>query len=481
MKRETSNVNPHQSNQHSRFTFDVSHLSQRFQPTDYFIPGLTQLHLQAAKHFFRRCGFYLDVFEGKDISFEKAFERYGKAFKRRDIRIWRLTLLDGIDFDSPDSYISFGTFQIRRFSHEGLAAILGNRVNQVFYPSATIDVKRLEGYWFLSMTCTQSFPQSDDGYEGFLKRLADYWPRRDHIEPEYKYFTEKLPFGPPQQILTLFPWHKHMVGGEEEWGRSAWLTDFLPLSIETHYDFLSAPHVAPLLPQLMVNPKVYELPTGEQIEDERRTIWINLDENQTQHFKVCIKHLEDLFHCLKPKEYRWEFVERGLAYFVKASRSTGLEQLLWNIVTMEAMLGESKATKNASAKFKQRINMILRNKSIKKNGKRTTPLEDLYKFRNGLVHGKQFNDKDPVLVSHLTAAWDLARQTLLWSLHYLYAVQVGMSLGQECATVPSRDQLLKFLDGDNDARQTLHWLMDKLPPEFPHVREWIEQCSELST
>jgi hypothetical protein len=454
----------------------IKHTSSAF-PAQFHTrdEGLTR---QAAQHFFRRCAFYLAVFEGKEINIEKAFERYVKAFQKQDIPIWRLTLLDGLDFVCPDSSMSFGTekhrFQIRRFSQDELAAVLGNRVNQVFYPSAAIDVRRFQGYWFLSTTCTQPLPQSDDEDDGFPKRLADSLARMDQIEPEYKRVAEEFPFGSPQQILALFPWPKHMVPGEEEWGRFAWLRDFLPFSIQTHYDFLSGPQPAPFLPGLLMDTRVYDFPTGEQIEDECRAIWINLDENETLRFKVFMGHLEGLFAVLKPKQYGWEFLERALTYFMKASRSTGLEQLLWHIVTMEVLLGETKATKNPNAQFKQRINKILRNKSIKKNGEKTTPIEELCKFRNDLIHGKRFNDDDPVLVSHLTAAWDLARKTLLWFLHYLCAVQVGMSLSQECATAPSRDQLLKLLDRDNHAHQTLRWLKDRLPPEFPHVREWWE-------
>ena len=47
--------------------------------------------------------------------------------------------------------------------------------------------------------------------------------------------------GSPQQILALFPWHRHMWPGEKEWGRFAWLRDFLPYGIETQYDVLSGP------------------------------------------------------------------------------------------------------------------------------------------------------------------------------------------------------------------------------------------------
>lgn len=110
----------------------INHTRSAFP--DQFHTRDDSLTRQAAQHFFRRCAFYLDVFEGKDLSLEKAFERYVKAFQKQDVRIWRLTLLDGIDFVSPDSCMNFGTFQIRCFSHEELAAILGNRMNAGLLP-----------------------------------------------------------------------------------------------------------------------------------------------------------------------------------------------------------------------------------------------------------------------------------------------------------------------------------------------------------
>jgi hypothetical protein len=65
--------------------------------------GITR---QADQHFFRRCAFYLDGFEGKDISIEKAFECHVKAFQKQDLPIRRLTPLDGLDFVSPASCMS---------------------------------------------------------------------------------------------------------------------------------------------------------------------------------------------------------------------------------------------------------------------------------------------------------------------------------------------------------------------------------------
>ena len=425
---------------------------------------------RAAQHFFRRCAFYLDVFEGKEISIEKVFERYVKAFQKQDILIWRLTLLDGIDFVSPNSCMSFGMekrrFQIRRFSQDELAAILGNRVNQVFYPSATIDVTRLQDYWFLSTTYTQPLPQSDDDDAGFLKRLVAYFSRMDQIEPEYKRVAEDFPFGSPQQILALFPWHKHMVVGETEFGRFAWLRDFLPFSIEKHYDFLSGPRPTPFLPELMMDTRIYDLPEGGQLEDERRAIWINLDESKTQHFKAFkkfIEHLEGLFAVLKPKQYGWEFLERALAYFMKALQSTGEERLLWDMTALDALLGENK-----SKILAKRIGVILGDTQSEKNDIQKD-FTSLYKFRSDLVHGNEFSDQ--VLVEYLTIAHIFARKTLLWFLHFLHALQISVSECHESANPPSRRQLLKLIDGDNDAHQTLRWLKDKRP-EFPQVQEW---------
>jgi hypothetical protein len=182
-----------------------------------------------------------------------------------------------------------------------------------------------------------------------------------------------------------------------------------------------------------------------------------------------MEHLEGLFAVLKPKEYGWEFLERGLAYFMKALQSTGEEQLLWHITALEALLGER--GEGATERLTRRISMILGGTDDERDsiGKE---FKKLYDFRCDLVHGNRF--KNLVLVEHLTRSHIFARKTLLWFLHFLQAVQTSISEHHKSGSLPSRHQLLKFLDGDNDAHQTLHWLMDKLPAEFPHVREWVE-------
>jgi Apea-like HEPN len=438
----------------------------QFAFPDQFHTRDASLARQAARHFFRRCAFYLNVFEGKDIGIEMAFGRYVKAFQKRDIAIRRLTLLDGIDFVCPDSCISFGKFQIRRFSHEELAAILGNRVNQVFYPSATIDVKRLQGYWFLSTTSTQSFPQPDDD-DSVLRRLGSYLCRRNHIDPEYEGFA-KL-FGTPEQILALFPWHKHLDPQimEDEWGRFMWPQDFLPFTFEVNCDLLSSPQTAPDLSLLQLK-EIFDPTAGEEIGKER-VIWFDVDKEGTCQFKCFVRYMEDLLHAVKPQECGWEFLEVAMGYFMKAFRSSGLEQLLWNITVIESLLGEDSV--GLKDRLARGLSTILGNTKHEQEDVRKR-FRDLYDFRCDLVHGNKF--KKQVFVKHLSTARLFARDTLVWFLHYLYAAQPSISDKQATASVPSRHVLLMNLDMDKSTREPLRLLMDRLPPEFPNVQGWRE-------
>jgi hypothetical protein len=130
----------------------------------------------------------------------------------------------------------------------------------------------------------------------------------------------------------------------------------------------SSPSAAPHLRGLQTGIGV-DSNTGEEIEHPE--IWLRLDEEGTNQFKAFVLRMEKLFDVLKPQTLGWDFLERALAYFMKASHSMGLEQLLWHIITMEALLGESENSKGANNRFKNRINMTLGKKNrSKQSGKK---------------------------------------------------------------------------------------------------------------
>jgi len=403
---------------------------------------------EAVQNFFCRSGFYLGIFEGKGINAEGTFEKYVGAFQADKIQVTYLTLLEGVQFASTSSCMNFSTFQIRRFSAEELADIAGNPINRIFYPQSVIDVERLQGYWFLSTTRPHPRPHP-------LRTFATLdWNMIGRIKPEYQNDSKEFRSGSPHQLLAPFAWED---GNIDEFGRGA--CD-LPLVLGFDNDLISFPAAAPSLSGLPAGIRV-DPDTGE--ESEHPAIWMRLDEEETDQLKAFVLRMEKLFGVLKPQALGWDFLKRALAYFMKASRSRGMDQI-----------GESENSKGAIEHLKNRVSQVLRNKSIKKNHRKTTPRKELYEFRNTLVHGKRFNDADPVLRSHLAKARTLARKTLLWSLHYLYTVQVSMSKSQEGANVPSRDQLLKILDEYEKTQQSPNWLMNSLPVGFPYVQGWIE-------
>ena len=165
---------------------------------------------EAVKHFFRRSDFYLGIFEGKSINTEGIFEKYVAAFQDDRIQVTYLTLLEGVRFTSSTSCMNFNTFQIRRFSAEELADMAGNQVNQIFYPWAVIDAKRLHDYWLLSITRPE--PRSHP-----LRTLDPLdWTMIDWVKPEYQSAIEEFQFGSPRQILALFAWEDWDV---DEFGR----------------------------------------------------------------------------------------------------------------------------------------------------------------------------------------------------------------------------------------------------------------------
>ena len=306
---------------------------------------------EAVQNFFRRSGFYLDAFTGKDINVEGALERYVTAFQDDKTEVTCLTLLEGVEFTSSVSSLNFNTFQIRRFSAEELAGIVGNRINQIFYPQAVIDIKRLQDYWFLSTTHPQ--PRSHP-----IRTLDTLdWSRVGQIDPYYQSGAEELRFGSPNQILTIFAWEEW---DEIEFGRGP--CD-LPLVLRFDDDLLSSPAPPPKLSHLQTS--IWVNPDTEE-EIEYPAIWLRLDAEGTDEFKTFMQRIEHLFGSLGPLALEWQFLEIGLAYYMKALQSTGLEQLLWHITALEALLGEK--GERITERLARRISMILKTtKAERKN------------------------------------------------------------------------------------------------------------------
>jgi len=414
---------------------------------------------QAVKNFFRRSGYYVDVYDGKIANVDATFRSYLDAFQRSEVRTTYLALMEFVQFHGQS--MDFETFQIRRFAADELEVICRNRVNEVFYPWATIDVKKSQAYWFIYFT-EQSARSPVDLLDTPIEDPREFYL----IRRRYTHYPKTLEL--ILQQLALFDWQ--LVWSEEpsvenelekEWGRF-----WIPFVFRVDDNLLGSPEVAPDLSGLAIDWATNA--RGEEIEVPG--IGIILDEPATEAFKAFIRRAGDLLRCLRVKQKGWEFLEVALAYFIKAFfTAEGFEQMLWHITTLEALLGEK--GEGLTERLARRIASILgRSENERKDIRKQ--FKELYDFRSDLVHGSSFQKL--VYVGHLRNARNLARRTLFWFLHYLHYIQARFSSSQLTKGVPTREEILALIDLDPHSRLRLGQLIDNLPPEFPHVSEWME-------
>ncbi len=234
-------------------------------------------------------------------------------------------------------------------------------------------------------------------------------------------------------------------------------------------NLLTHPTFIPELPRRLGTDPILD-GTGEEI-GEMPAVYIPLDENETDSFKAFIQHIGSLFDSLETKDDEWKFLDTALAYFIKAfSTEYGdLEELLWHITVLEALLGEE--GEGITERLAGRIASIL-GKTKKERKDLRKEFKRLYEIRSDLVHGNL--PENQTYLGYLREARSLARRTLLWFLHYLAHIQVEIVQGQATESVPTRKDILKLLDLDKNSRLHISRIIDSIPQDFPCVSKWVE-------
>lgn len=407
---------------------------------------------EAVKNFFRRSGYYIDTFEGKSVHDDAALDRYREAFQRREVEISYLALMEYVHF-AEDS-MNFSTFEIRRFGADELDSIFQNKISEVFYPWAAVDVGQLQDYWFVCVR--EVLPARQIG------KIKIPWDEISRVDIRYTAWPKAIEAVLKQ--LALFNWRE--VEGAEKDLETGWRGFCVPFVLRLSDHLLDSPWLSPDFSRLEKRP-VIDSDTGEEVGEEPLT-YISVNGKGTDEFKGFIQGVNDLMCRLRPREKDWEFLDVAVGFFIKAFFAEGLEQMLWHITTLEALLGE-KGT-GVIARLAGRIASIL---GKGEHEKTTVKKEftELYSFRSDLVHGNRF--KKEVYVGHLRNARDQARETLLWFLHYLDWVQTEISANLPAEGIPTRGEILSLIDLDEHGRNRLGWLVKILPSDFPSVRSWL--------
>lgn len=355
----------------------------------------------------------------------------------------------------PEQPLTFDNFTIRSFSEEELIALLKQRTCKLFYPWAVVDTYKLSRFWMV--VCTEEKPIS---HSGLL-----LWGEK--IKPKYSPFSGKLKNA--FRILSLYKWREqystdeNLLLSEDAGGLlSLNICPSLPFAIQIPNGCLDNPPPAPDLSDLAMEPTVDNF--GEEV-GEHPYIAFDLSGSETE-FRDFVKSIDALVEKIKQVP-QWQFIDVALSFMEKGFRDSGLEQLLWHITAIEALVGED--VSGLTNLLRDRVSFALaKTPAEKKKVKRV--FEKLYDLRSDYMHGNE-QLLDPKVVHHdLAQAREMARQTTIWMLSYLNHVLAASAKNQ--IPLPCRSTLLSIMDLNEQSRTETANLLSCLPKEFPMISQF---------
>jgi hypothetical protein len=411
----------------------------------------------ALRTFLRRSGYYLDLSEGKTLAHEDVIRRLADACRRQSKQVTYLAPMEYLYLGCD--LMTFKRFMIRRFQKAELEGMLQQSVNEVFYPWAYVrDVGKLT--WYSMIVVSEAEP---------MDRVASLGAGLAELGKITLRYTRYPGIASALQHLTLVDWEAPRAQGPghtpAEWEQ--WERFSVPFVMRLTDDLLSAPAQAPDLSILTTEP-VFNPYTGEE-EGERPSSSIHLNEKESEGLRSYLERIEDLLERVMPHSATWPFFERAQGFVTKAFFTYELEQLLWHMAALEALLGENR--EGITDRIARRIGSILgptaaEQKAIRKQFK------ELYDFRSDLVHGDEFGKQ--IWEGHLRDARNLTRRVMLWFLHLMASIEPQVLPGERPAALPNREELLLLLDLESSARARVSGLLTGVPAGFPHVTSWIE-------
>jgi hypothetical protein len=180
-----------------------------------------------------------------------------------------------------------------------------------------------------------------------------------------------------------FEWAQNPFGKEDV--NEGWPNFEIPFVLQVRDDLLHTPRKAPDLSEF----ESYDLAsyphlTLQEERGEGPDPWITLDEAETHAFERFVRHVHDLLRKVRPwrgswaivRPDAWQFLDIALANLMRAFSASGVDQLFWHVIALEALLrGKGDGGTNRLA---QRVAWILaetadeRTRSCSKSGKSTT-------------------------------------------------------------------------------------------------------------
>ena len=210
----------------------------------------------------RRSGFYIKMLEKKLHDPSEEFEKYVRVFKSSERKISYLALLEYVSFEQDD--IDCGHFQIKRFSRDELDAVLGNSINEIFYPRAAVKLEEIKDYWFIYFEQTGSAPEIGRSHSfGLL-----ICPLTTYYRVKMRYSPLSEPFESVIKPLVLFDWQtdywRRKPADEKEEKATGWMGFNIPFVLKVTDNLYEPPFPAPSLEKLEKELK-FVTENGEEI------------------------------------------------------------------------------------------------------------------------------------------------------------------------------------------------------------------------
>lgn len=414
------------------------------------------------QNFFRRTGYYTNKFDGSDTPCD-LFERYEAAFQRRSVQTMYLAPMEFVEFVKPE--LKFSGFEIRRFDRKELEEIVGNGVNRVFYPYAFLDkdtLDALQGYWFVVGRDAEEVRRL--GWLTIAKEDLGW------VSLKYTHFPTAIERA--LERLVLFDWVEVRKGQYDDPIDFPRFAFNIPFVIRVDDNYLNSPGSAPDRSMLKSYLKEEHPDTGEVYED--RYVIFDLNESRVAAFQQfirradkCLRHLG-----LEIEDTHWPFLKVAIGNLIKAFFTEELEQLLWHITALEALLGEPGPGVTASLARRSAAILSTTEKERKECRKK---FRELYDLRSALVHGRQF--KDEVHRKHLFEARMMVLRVTISVVQWLGEIAARINEESWQANVPKREDILNLLDLSNADcilsdlsnadRNRLSALLSNFPTGFP--------------
>jgi hypothetical protein len=420
---------------------------------DEFPKHFTGFWENEAKTFFRMARIYEYAFVKDALPLADVRELFEKEFRQTTKLQTTLAPIEFVEFEQKA--MSFGDFSIQRFTKDELDTLLKQEVCKVFYPWAVVDTEKLSDYWFL--VTTEETPAT------FWGKLS--W--NDAVEPRYSSFVGKTKDA--FRALILFKWTEKFFADdpnmlirklERQQGFSSIYPE-IPFTLRIFDTLRNVPPSAPDLNKLATEPIMDG--RGEEV-GERPIRAFDLFRDEQEYFCKFIKDIEAAVGAITARQ-EWRFMNTALNFLEKGFTDGGMEQLLWHITTLEALLGE-KIESGLTTLLKNRVGQILGRTDAEKRVVRKN-FENLYSLRSDYIHGNvKFSDRK-VLHAELAQAREFARLITLWMVSYLRHVLSEASKGNN--VLPSREDLLAVLDMDEASRKSVGNVISQLPNEFPRL------------